>query len=255
MILGIDIGNSNIVIGYIENEQIMDVFRLETDTSMSVNEYYLELTRVIENKNLKSIILEGAILSSVVSSLTPVLSEVIKTLTGFEPMVVNYALKSGLNFSIDRPEKIGTDRISDCIAAAAKYPLPAVVIDFGTATTFSVIGANSTFLGGSISPGLKTSVKALSSGTSQLSPIKLDVPSNCIGKDTNACINTGIVLGTACMVDGMIERIEKELGTNVTVVATGGLAHLVIPNCLKNLIYDENLLLYGLALIFEKNRN
>ena len=255
MILGIDIGNSNIVIGYIEKGKVMDVFRLETDTSMSVKEYSITIKAVMEDSKIDSTAFEGTIICSVVTTLTPVLSEVLHILTGFEPLILNSELKTGLNYSIESPEKLGSDRIADCVAAAAKYPLPAVVIDFGTATTFSVIGYNSVFLGGAIAPGLKTSVRALSQGTSQLSSISLAAPESCIGINTDECIKSGIVLGTASMVDGMIDRFEKQLETKVSIVATGGLAHLVTPHCSKKLIHDDNLLLQGLSLIFEMNKD
>lgn len=248
MILGIDIGNSNIVAGLIEKDKVISVFRTETDYSMSVKSCLDYLDSAIKYANP-----ENAVISSVVKPLTPIMEEALCAL-GFNPFIVNHSLKTGLNFSIENPEKLGCDRIADCAAAAALYPLPAVVIDFGTATTISVIGRGAVFLGGAIAPGLKMSAKALSGGTSQLPLVEIESPAGCIGKNTFDCIKSGIILGTASMADGMIARIENILGTSVCAVATGGLAKIVVPHCARSLILDRDLLLRGLGIIYDLNR-
>ncbi len=250
MILGIDIGNSNIVIGCVENHSITCKYRIVTDTSMTAMEYRTLLERVMKkHKNIFSE-LEGAVISSVVRPLTAVLSQTIQDLTGHNPMLVSSKLNSGLCFAIDEPEELGCDRIANCAAAVKKYPLPLIVIDFGTATTISVVGEGSVFLGGAIAPGLKTSVNALCRGTSQLSEVDIEAPSECIGKNTDECIKSGIVLGAVSMAEGMIERIEGLLGANATVIATGGLASIVLPHCKRQIIRDDDLLLEGLDYIY-----
>ena len=254
MILGIDIGNSNIVIGYIENCQIKGVSRISTDASMSVKDYCIKLKSIIDNDKTDPAELEGAVISSVVRPLTAVLSEAVHAITRLEPLIVSSKLKTGLSFSAESPEKLGCDRIADCVAAAAKYPLPIVVVDFGTATTISVVGCNSVFLGGMIAPGLKMSANALGCGTSQLPSVNLEAPKSCIGTNTSECIKSGIILGTASMVDGMVARIEKLLCASVSVVATGRLAQMVIPHCMRKIIHDDDLQLSGLAMIYEMNK-
>lgn len=255
MVLGIDIGNSNIVIGCIDKGEISSVSRIKTDASMSVCDCLKSIMEIVKRSKILKTDIRGVVISSVVRPLTAVMSEAIRTLTGLEPQTVSFDLKTGINFSIENPEKLGCDRITDCVAAAATYPLPVVVIDFGTATTISVIDKNSVFLGGAIAPGLKMSAEILSRGTSQLPQAEIDVlPESCIGKNTQDCIKSGIVLGTASMVDGMISRIEDTLGMPVSAVATGGLARVVIPHCMRKLILDENLLLRGLGIIYEMNK-
>lgn len=256
MVLGIDIGNSNIVIGCIERGKISSVSRMATDASMSVCDCLASIMNIDGQKNILSAELEGVIISSVVRPLTSVVCEAVRRLTGHEPLTVNYSLRTGLDFSVESPEKLGCDRIANCAAAVSSYPLPAVVIDFGTATTISVIGSDSVFIGGIIAPGLKLSARVLSEGTSQLPPVDLYAPlSRCIGKNTQECMKSGIILGAAAMVDGILSRIENALEMPVCAIATGGLARLVVPHCMREMVLDENLLLRGLGIIYEMNKS
>ncbi len=254
MILGIDIGNSNIVIGCIEKHSVAYVHRLLTDQSINSQDYSIKLKRILDEYNTSLAEVEGVIISSVVHSLTSVFSETIRLLVGKEPLVVSSELNTGLSFDIDTPHELGCDRIADCTAAAKKYTLPLVVVDFGTATTISVVGTGSVFLGGAIAPGLKMSVNALGYGTSQLPTVPIEIPTDCIGKNTQDCIKSGVLLGAASMVDGMAERIENLIGMKLTVIATGGLAPFVVPLCTRKIIIDENLLLSGLGLIYCMNK-
>lgn len=256
MILGIDIGNSNIVIGCIDRGKILSVSRIVTNASMSVCDCLGSIKNAAEESAVSLTEIEGAVISSVVCPLTAVMSKAVHTLTGIEPLIMRFGLKTGLDFSVENPEKLGCDRIADCAAVAEAYPLPAAVIDFGTATTISVIDSKSVFIGGAIAPGLKLSARVLSEGTSQLPAVELDVPPNsCIGKNTQECIKSGIILGAACMVDGVLSRIESDLGMPVCAIATGGFARTVAPHCMRKLILDENLLLRGLGIIYEMNKN
>ena len=216
MVLGIDIGNSNVVIGYMLGTEITHISRFETDARMPQEVFCRELKKSMGSCLRDCEKLSGAIISSVVRPLTAIARHCVRLLTGLEPLTVSPRLKTGLSFSIDSPERLGCDRIADCAAAAQGYALPAVVADFGTATTLSVIGRDGSFLGGAIAPGLKMSAAALTCGTSQLQPATIAPPRGCIGTDTEECIKSGVIIGTAAMLDGMVRRIEKSLGEPVT---------------------------------------
>jgi type III pantothenate kinase len=177
----------------------------------------------------------------------------IEKLTGKPPLVVGPGLKTGLKIMIDNPAQLGSDRVADAVAAVSEYPCPLITIDMGTATTISVIDKNQNFIGGVIMPGLRISAESLSSRTSQLPQISLDPPKKAIGRNTIDCMRSGIVLGCAATIDGIIEKIEQELGYPCTVVSTGGHAGIVIPYCKREIIVDEKLLLKGLMILYRKN--
>ena len=202
---------------------------------------------------LDKIAFEGGIISSVVPAVTNMVKAAIEKLTGKPPLVVGPGLKTGLKILIDNPAQLGSDRVADAVAAVSEYPCPLITIDMGTATTISVIDKNQNFIGGVIMPGLRISAESLSSRTSQLPQISLDPPKKAIGRNTIDCMRSGIVLGCAATIDGIIEKIEQELGYPCTVVSTGGHANIVIPYCKRQIIVDEKLLLKGLMILYRKN--
>lgn len=253
MLLAIDIGNTNIVIGIIEGSKITFTGRLATDKIKTADEYALLFSGMINMHNVNISDIDGVILSSVVPPLILTMKRAIKTLTGKEIMVLGPGTKTGLNIKLDNPAQLGSDQVADAVAVINKYPLPAVVLDMGTATTVSVIDKNKDYLGGLIIPGVRISQDTLSSSTSQLPRISLEKPKNVIGTNTIDCMKSGAVYGTASMIDGLIERIEDELNEKVTVIATGGNAESIIPVCKRDIVYDRNLLLDGLNIIFKKN--
>ena len=254
MILAIDVGNSHIVIGCIEGLEINNISRIATNTFCTENEYAVKIRQILEFDGVDHTKFEGVILSSVVPPLTAALKSAVKMLTGHNALIVGSGIKTGLNILIDNPAQLGSDLVAGGVAAIHSYELPVIVFDMGTATTISVIDEKSNFLGGAIVPGLSLSLNALSSSTSQLPKIPLEAPRRCIGTNTIDCMKSGSVLGTAAMMDGMIDRIEEELGRKASVVATGGISRFVVPYCKRSVIHDENLLLRGLGLIYAKNK-
>lgn len=177
----------------------------------------------------------------------------LELLFGVAPLVVGPGIKTGLNIKIDNPAQLGADLLVDSVAASVKYKKPCIVIDMGTATTFTVVSEKNEFLGGAIMPGVGISLDALSSRASQLPGIAFSKPKRTIGRNTVECMQSGIVLGNACMIDGMIGRIEAELGQKCTVVATGGLSREICSEATRDIIPDANLLLDGLRILYENN--
>lgn len=253
MILAIDAGNTNIVLGGIKNGEIQFLSRISTDIQKTLDEYTIVIRSILELNNTKLSEIDGSIISSVVPPLTSSLQCSVETLTGKKPMVLEPGMKTGLNILIDNPAQLGADLVAGAVAAINKYPKPLVIIDIGTATTFSVVDKHSNMLGGFICPGVRVSHDALISRTSQLTRVSLEAPAKVIGKNTIECMQSGLVYGSAAMVDGMLDRIDSELGCKTTVVATGGLAKTIVPHCRREIICDDNLLLEGLLIIYEKN--
>ncbi|MBP1736650.1 MAG: type pantothenate kinase [Oscillospiraceae bacterium] len=254
MLLAIDVGNSNIVIGYMKNDEIIHVSRIATDTKKTEDEYAVMLKQLTDFYHIDATKIEGVIICSVVPHVTGIFKEAVRRAIGLQAIVVGAGVKTGLNIAIDNPAQLGSDLVADGVAAVAFYKTPVIVFDMGTATTISVIGHNASYLGGAIFPGLRLSLNALSSHTAQLPTVPIEAPRNCIGTNTIDCMKSGSIFGTASMVDGMIQRIEDELGEKASVVATGGLASSIVPYCKRDICYDENLLLRGLNIIYLKNR-
>lgn len=254
MILAVDIGNSQIVLGFMEGQEILKTARMATDTTRTSDEYIVAIKQIMEFDHVDYRAFEGVIISSVVTPLTEIMRDALRVLTGHNPIVVGAGIKTGMNIAIDNPAELGSDMVVTGVAAVADYPLPAIVVDMGTATTIEVIDANANFLGGAIIPGIRLSLEALSSGTSKLPNVPIQVPDRCIGTNTVTCMQSGSIFGAAALIDGMVDRMEDELGQPATVIATGGLASLVVPHCRRKIIYDKDLLLRGLAIIFQKNK-
>lgn len=253
MIIAIDIGNTNTVLGCFEGNRILFVERLSTDTTKTVLEYAISVKNVLEMYQIDVAETEGAIISSVVPPLTNLFKEAVKKITGCDSMVVGPGIKTGLNILMDNPAQVGSDLIVTAVAGIAQYPLPLIIIDLGTATTMEVIDKNRNYIGGMILPGVRVSLDGLTSGTSQLPRISLEAPKRAIGKNTIDSMKSGIVFGNASCIDGMIDRIEEEIGEKATYVATGGLAQRITPYCRHDIILDDELLLKGLMLIYHKN--
>lgn len=253
MILAIDIGNTNIVIGAIDSGQTCFVERITTNHLNTGTEYAINIKNILEIHQISPSQIEGAILSSVVPPLNAAFYSAINKIFGFRPMLVGAGMKTGINIIMDNPKTVGSDMIVDAVAAIQEYPCPLIIIDMGTATTMSVVDKSGNYIGGVILPGLKVSLDSLSSKTAQLPSISIDIPKKVIGKNTIDCMRSGIMYGNAGMIDGLIERIAAELGSPATVIATGGLSRFIAPLCRHEIIYDEALLLKGLWILYQKN--
>ena len=253
MILAVDIGNSNIVLGGMEGQAIVFEARIRTDATKTSDEYCVDLKNILDIYGVKAADLEGAIVASVVPQVLNSIKTAIKKLTGKTALVVGPGLKTGLNIKVENPSQTGADLVVGAVAALREHKPPMIVIDMGTATTMIVIDETGAFIGGAISPGVKISMDALTDRTALLPGLQLDQPRRAIGRNTIDCMRSGIMLGTACMIDGMVERMEAELGRKVTVVATGGIAKFVLPMCRTRILYDKDLLLRGLAILYAEN--
>lgn len=253
MILTIDIGNTNTVLGCWQKEKLLLTLRLHTNRDQTADEAALLIGQLLESRGVDPKGLSGGILSSVVPELRNVMHTAMERMTGKTFLVVGAGLKTGLDIRMDNPAQLGADLVVDAVAALAKYKPPLVIFDMGTATTLSVIDEKGAYRGGMIIPGLRLSVDALSARAAQLPYIHLGPPERLIGSNTIDCMQAGAVFGSASMVDGLITRVEEELGQPVTAVATGGLMALVHSYCRRELHYDENLLLEGLYILYKKN--
>lgn len=253
MILAIDVGNTNTVIGCIEQGNIQNTTRIRTESGLTAVEYGIKLRQIFDFFDLDSRAFAGAILSSVVPPVTEALRQAIEWVTGGRCLLVRPGMKTGMNVRLDDPAALGCDLVVGSVAAIAEYGAPLIILDLGTATTISVVDENRGFRGGAILPGVKLGYQALSAGTSLLPDIAISAPKKCIGANTADCMRSGAVFGTAAAIDGMIERMEQELGQRCRVVATGGLAASIVPHCRREIICDDQLLLKGLWLLYEKN--
>lgn len=255
MLLAIDVGNTNVVLGCVsEDGQIGSMSRMTTDKTHTADEYAIKIKDILDLRGINVADITDCIISSVVPPVTGTLRQAVEFITGKAPMVIGPGLKTGLDIRIDSPAQLGADLAVDAVAVVNQYDLPAVVIDMGTATTFSVIDVGAKFLGGLIMPGMRTSLAALSSGTAQLPNVGIDKPTKLIGTNTIDCMISGVVMGHASMIDGIVDRVEEELGKKVTVVATGGHSSLVMNYCKHEIIFDDHLLLKGLYFIYKKNK-
>ena len=254
MILAVDVGNTVVRMGCVEAGDILQMSALEMRRARTADEYAVLIGRILELHGLGGAKFEGAVLSSVVPPLTGVLCEAVRMVTDQEALVVGAGVKTGLNIGIDDPSELGADLVASAVAALDIYGAPAIVVDVGTATTISVIGPNARLLGGAIMPGADVSAEALYGAASLLPRVPLEAPARCIGRNTVDCMRSGAVFGAAAAIDGMIERMERELGVQAKVVATGGLASKIVPYCSRDMELDGDLALRGLALIWQKNR-
>lgn len=253
MILAVDIGNTNLVIGCLKKDKVLFVERLSTNTSNTELEYLVNLKTLLDLYNIDITSIRGSIVSSVVPPLDNIICAALEKLLHSKPLLVGPGVKTGINILMDNPSSVGSDLIVNAVAGVADYGAPLIMIDMGTATTISMVDKKGSYIGGMIIPGVRVSLDSLTSRTSRLPRISLEVPKKLIGKNTVDCMKSGIIHGQASMLDGMIDRIREDMGEEVPVVATGGLSHKIIPYCRHEIIYDEQLTLKGLGLIYRKN--
>ena len=254
MILAIDIGNTNIVIGCLDHKEIYFVERLSTVRTKTELEYAVDIKTVLDIYHIRPDSIEGGIISSVVPQVTNVAKKAAEKILKKEVMVLGPGIKTGLNILMDQPGQLGADLVADAVAGISEYPVPQIVIDMGTATTAFVIDEKKNYIGGMILPGVGVALDALVSRASQLSGISIDEPRRVIGKNTVECMKSGVLYSNAGSIDGIIDRMEEELGQKTTVIATGGLARKIVPFCKRHIILDEDLMLKGLLVIYEKNK-
>ena len=254
MILAIDIGNTNIVVGCIDREKTYFIERISTVRTKTELEYAVDIKTILDIYHIKKMELEGCLISSVVPQITNIVRLAAEKILKKEVLVLGPGVKTGLNILMDNPGQLGADLVADAAAGITHYPVPLIIIDMGTATTISVVDEKKRYIGGMIMSGIQVSLDALTARASQLSGIGIEEPRRIIGKNTVECMKSGVLYSNAGAIDGCIERIEDELGQKATVVATGGLAKKIIPYCREEIILDEDLLLKGLFVIYEKNR-
>ena len=252
MLLAVDAGNTNIVLGVFDGEKSVCSGRLSTNVYETEIEFAMKLKTFNEVNGVSSI--DGAIISSVVPALVRTIKKAIKLVCNVEALVVGPGVKTGLNIKLDNPAETGADIVVCDVAVINKYPLPAVVFDFGTATTASVIDKNGAHLGGAIMCGVKTAINAISASAAQLPQVDISAPSKIIGRNTVDAMKCGAVIGTVAMLEGMVARFEEELGEKPTVVITGDLGSAVAKALRIDAVVDENLLIDGLRIIYEKNK-
>lgn len=254
MLLTIDIGNTNITLGVYEGKNLKMLARMATEHHRTADQYAVELRDILDINGLPFNLVDGAIISSVVPHVGAVIKEAVEKLCGVSVLVLGPGVKTGLNIKIDNPAQLGADLAAGAVAALAICKPPCIVVDLGTATTISVLDKQGVFLGGAIAAGIGITLEALATRTAQLPAIHLEAPGKVIGSNTVDCMKSGLVIGAAAMVDGMIDRINEELGEEAAVIATGGLAREVVAVCRREIRLEENLLLEGLRLIYEKNK-
>jgi len=254
LILAIDAGNSYIIVGGLTDKTVTFTCTLSTDKHKTGDEYAILFKNLMGLQRIDCRTVEGAVISCVVPSLTHALRQAVLQVTGKSPLVVGPGIKTGLNILLDNPGQMGSDIVSLAVGALGNYGRPSVTVDMGTATILGVLDSTGNYIGGAICPGLPISLAALTAGTSQLPNISLEAPSRVIGRSTVECMQSGMLYGFAAMLDGMLARIETELGTSPTVIFTGEHAELLSTLCCRtDIVCDPHLILKGLWLIYEKN--
>jgi type III pantothenate kinase len=254
MLLAIDVGNSQIALGIFAGDELVGHWRVSTEAEATVDEIRWQITGILGADGFTGADIKGVAISSVVPSMTTSLRRIIPDMTGDHPVVVEPGVRTGLSIEIDNPREVGADRIVNSVAAKERYGAPVVVVDFGTSTNFDVVSPEGAYIGGSIAPGLEISTNALVSGTAALRRVEFEPPRSVIGKGTVEAIQSGALYGHAGLVDGIVERIAAEVGTEITRVATGGLASTIVPHCLSVDTIDAYLTLEGLRIIFDRNQ-
>ena len=253
MLLVIDIGNTNIVVGVYQGQELVAHWRIATDRHRMADEYAMILLNLFAHNGLSQGDITGVVISSVVPPLTPTFEELTERYFGLAPLVVRAGVKTGVRILYDNPKEVGADRIVNAMAAYRLYGGPCIVIDFGTATTFDVISADGDYLGGAIAPGIRISAEALYERTSALPRISLVRPAEASGRNTIASMQSGLIFGYVGLIEGLIQRIKQELGP-ARVVATGGLAEIIAKETPLIELVDQKLTIYGLLLLHELNK-
>ena len=254
MLLAIDVGNSNTLFGLYEHgeDQLVAAWRLTTERDRMPDEWFALLGVLLSAEGRVLTQVDAIILSSVVPGVTSWLAAMARDRLGIEPLIVSTDLDLGVRILVDEPSQLGADRLVDCIATFARYGGPAIIVDLGTATTFDVISEGGDYLGGAIAAGVETSLEALAANAAQLFTVALALPKQVIGKNTIDHLRSGIVLGHLAMMEGLIDRVRRELGADAPVVLTGGLAPLFVGASALFTHHDPDLTLYGLRLIYHR---
>lgn len=255
MVLTVDVGNTNIVLSAYKDDKIVFTSRIATEVSKMEDQYAIDLKNIISLYDCDGETFEGAIISSVVPSVVPALKSAIKKVLNINAYVVGPGIKTGLNIKLGDPSELGADLVCGAIGALDKYSAPCIIIDMGTATTISAIDKDGVFLGGSICPGVILSLEVLANKTANLPHVKLEADSDVvIGTNTKDSITSGVVLGAASMLDGMIDKYRKKLGSDAVAIVTGGLANGIVKHCTaENIIVDPDVVSNGLYAIYKKN--
>ncbi len=257
MLLAIDVGNTQTVVGLFDSEPLPDAlkahWRISTDERRTADELAMLIGQLLERSGYKIADVDAIALCSVVPKVTASLRTVCSRHFGIEPLVLGPGVKSGMPVLYDNPKEVGADRIANGVAAFNEYGGPAIVIDFGTATTFDAISADGEYLGGAIAPGIEISARALFDAAAGLRRVELTAPRQAIGRNTAESLQSGIIFGVAGQVDSMIERLRGELGADAVTIATGGLAPLVISHCKLIQHHDSFLTLKGLLIVYRRN--
>ena len=254
MLLTADIGNTNIKFGIFNEKELIRTLTVSCDTAKTADEYGVELYSLIRVMGIHRDDFDGCIISSVVPFVTERIDTAVRDILGVEPMIVGPGIKTGINIRIDDPSTMGADLVTACVAANAISEAPMIVISMGTATVLCAIDRQKSLIGCAIAPGLAVSLEALTKNTALLQSVAFQAPDTVIGKNSDKSIRSGIVWGSVCMIDGMIDRMEEEIGAECKVIATGGLSNKIIRYCRHDIEIRENLILEGLRLIYERNR-
>lgn len=253
MLLCTDVGNTNIKFALYKGEKLLMKLRFSTNRSKTADDYAVDLYTIfkINNVNVKEI--SGSIISSVVPLVTDLLKKAIITVANVDSLVIGPGIKTGLDIRLDNPGAVGSDIVCMCVALKEYYPCPVIVVGMGTATTILYMNENKAYCGGVILPGVQISLDALTARCALLPSVNFSAPQKAIGTNTADCIRSGIIYSNAAMIDGMIDRFEEEVQQKCTLVATGGMAQHIVSYCKKNIIINDDLVLEGLRLIYEKN--
>jgi len=253
VILAVDVGNTQTVLGLFEADELDAHWRVHTNPDLTADELRVKIAGLLAADGRQWSDIERVIVSSVVPRLTHTYEEITEQATGRAPMIVGPGLKTGMQIRYDNPHEVGADRIVNGVAAREIFGGPVIIIDFGTATTLDVIDASGAYLGGVIAPGVETSAEALFSRAARLSKVDLEPPASVIGTNTEASVQSGLMLGEAAMIDGLVARIREEIDADAPVIATGGLANTMAPLCATINEVDEDLTLKGLMLVYQLN--
>jgi len=253
MLLVVDLGNTNVVLGLYEGERLVQTFRVATVRSRTEDEYAVLLQQLFSLRQLSSKSVTGSIIASVVPQLTDVMVSAIRQAVGREPLIVGPGVKTGISVLYDNPQDVGADRIVDAVAAYARYQTGVIIVDFGTATTFNCVSPKGEYLGGVIVPGVKVSLEGLIQSAAKLRPVELTAPPHVLGRNTTHAIQSGAIHGYAAMVDGVVDRLLAELGYPCRIIATGGLASLIGQHAKRIEELDPHLTLEGLRILHERN--
>lgn len=253
MILAVDIGNTQTVLGLIADDGLDGRWRVSTDATLTADEIRVKIGAMLALDRHSWDDIAGVVIASVVPTLTAAYEELAERETGRAPLVVGPGIKTGLVVAYENPHEVGADRIANAVAAVVERGAPVVVVDFGTATTIDVVDATGAYLGGAIAAGIETSAEALFRRAARLSAVDLEPPTRVIGRNTRESVQAGLLLGEAAMVDGLVRRVWGELGAECPVLATGGLAEMMAPLCETIEAVDGDLTLKGLALIWRRN--